>query len=332
MVSDMSEFHDFFTSKNFIGAYNVFSSGDIKDKNKGIIYVEDASDYSFWEGFIGYHYPNEYMCRPSSKEGKTVTGKRFLEKIYKDANEKIIIAVDSDYDYIASKVQEDHIFNHNKYVIHTHGFSRESVQIEKDSLDHFFKLCRLTIPNTVNLSSFLNDFSEIAFKGLAKYIVILNRIDYSNIYDSEFNSCFHLLDENMVDENLLISKSGIEKIEKKMDLFFDDKCIYEDDIIKSEYFLNDIGINRDNAYRFISGHVLFDLIKKIHKINLSQLMKHEIKNINKNVTGNEIKDRVNQVKTRFNDSFSFDTYCHMRQVDLEDEVHKFILSAIKNIK
>ena len=331
-MSDMSDFQDFFTSKNFIGAYNVFSSGNIKDRDKGIIYVEDSSDHSFWEEFISYHYPNEYMCRPSSKEGKTVTGKRFLENIYKNANEKIIIAVDSDYDYIASKVQEDHIFNHNKYVIHTHGFSRESVQIEKDSLDRFFRLCRLTIPNTINLLSFLNDFSEISFEGLAKYVVILNRINYSNVHDSEFNSCFHLLNEKIVDENLTINKSSIEKIKSKMDLFFHDKSICEKDIASSEEFLNNIGINKSNAYRFISGHVLFNLIKKIHKLTLSQLMKDEIKKINKDVAGNEIQDRVNQIKSRFNNSFSFDTYCHMRQVDPQDEVHKIILAAIDNIK
>ena len=328
----MSEFQDFFTSKDFIAAYNVFSSGDIKDKGKGIIYVEDASDYSFWEEFIGYHYPNEYMCRPSSKEGKTVTGKRFLENIYKDANEKIIIAVDSDYDYIASKVQVDHIFNHNKYVIHTHGFSRESVQLEKDSLDRFFKLCRLTIPNTINLLSFLDNFSEIAFKGLAKYIILLNRINYSSIYNSEFNSCFNILNEKIVDDNLIINKSSIKKIENNIELFFYDKSICEKDLNSSEEFLNSIGINKDNAYRFISGHVLFDLIKKIHKLNLSQLMKDEIKKINKDVTGSEIQDRVNQIKSLFNNSFSFDTYCHMRQVDIQDEVHRLILSDIANIK
>ena len=328
----MSEFQDFFTSQNFIAAYNVFSSGDIKDKDKGIIYVEDASDYSFWEEFIGYHYPNEYMCRPSSKEGKTVTGKRFLEKIYKEANEKVIIAVDSDYDYIASKVQANHIFNHNKYVIHTYGFSRESVQLEKDSLDRFFKICRLTIPNTINLLSFLNSFSETAFKGLAKYIILLNRINYSNIYDSKFNSCFNILNENIVDDNLTINKSSIEKIEKNIELFFCDKSICEKDIKSSEKFLNSIGINKDNAYRFISGHVLFNLIKKVHKLNLSQLMKDEIKKVNKDVTGSEIQDRVNQIKSRFNNSFSFDTYCHMRQVDTQDEIHKLILSDIANIK
>lgn len=328
----MSEFQDFFTSKNFIGAYNVFSSGNVQDKDKGIIYVEDASDNSFWEEFIGYHYPNEYMCRPSSKEGKTVTGKRFLESIYKDANEKIIIAVDSDYDYIASKVQEDHIFNHNKYIIHTHGFSRESVQLEKDSLDRFFKLCRLTIPNTIDLLSFLNDFSEIAFKGLVKYVVILNRNNYSNTYDSEFNSCFHLLDEKIVNEDLTIKKSSIEKIENKMNLFFHDKSICEKDITLSEGFLKEIGINENNAYRFISGHVLFDLIKKIHQLTLLELMKEEIKKIRKDVTRNEIQDRINQVKNRFDNYFSFETHCHTRQVDLQDEVHKIILSDIANIK
>lgn len=328
----MSEFSDFLTDKNYISSYNVFLSGDTADKDNGIIYVEDASDWKFWEEFIGYHYPEEYICRPSSKDGKTVTGKRFLETIYDKANEKVIIAIDSDYDYIASKAQASHVFNHNKYIIHTYGFSRESVQLEKHHLQSFFEQCRLTLPNTVNLLDFLDQFSEISFKALARYKVLLDRVNYVNIYEGEFNSCFNIINKKLVDDYLNLDLSTISEIEGSLDRFFSEKNLSKNDIDEAKDFLNRISINKSNAYRFISGHIFFDLVKKIHKGALSQLMKNEIIKVKEDVDKNSIKDGVSHVTNLFKESFSFDTYCNMRRVDPNDEVHKLILSAIHKIK
>ncbi|MGM8899298.1 MULTISPECIES: hypothetical protein [unclassified Psychrobacter] len=328
----MSEFSDFLTDRDYIGSYNVFLSGNIADKDNGIIYVEDASDWKFWEEFIDYYYPKEYMCRPSSKDGKTVTGKRFLETIYDTANEKVIIAVDSDYDYIASKAQASHVFNHNKYIVHTYGFSRESVQLEKYHLQNFFERCKLTLPNTVNLLEFLEKFSEISFSALARYTVLLKRVNYINIHENGFNSCFNILDNKLIDNDLNVDLSTINKIENSFDLFFSEKNISENDIDEAEYFLKRIGINKGNAYRFISGHVFFVIVKKIHKDSLLQLMKDEIVKVKEDVDKKSIKGMVSHVTHLFKNSFSFDTYCNMRYVDPDDEVHKLILSAIDNIK
>lgn len=328
----MSEFQDFFTNKKFIGSYNAVLSGNNEDKNNGIIYIEDASDGSFWEHFIGYCYPNQYICRPSSVNGKNVAGKRFLEKIYTEANEKAIVAVDSDYDYIASKKDVNHAFNHNKYIIHTYGFSRESVEIEKDRIQVFFKKCRLTIPNNVNLLDFINRFSELCFKGLTRYIVFLEANNFNSMHNKDFHSCFNVLKTKLVDRNLDLDFSVMVDIDRKIDLFFYDKNISAIDIDNMKIFLNNIGINEGNAYRFISGHVLYDLVKKIHRESLNQLMKSEAKNIRNNVNKGEIKSRVEQIRKKFISSFSIETHCSTMNIDHNDSLHEKIIFNIKNIK
>lgn len=327
----MSEFHEFLTDKSFVGSYNVFISGNLEDRNNGIIFVEDATDSVFWEEFIGHHYQRKYICRPSTKGGKTITGKRFLETIYDQANDQVLIAVDSDFDYIVSKIEANHPFNRNKYIIHTYGFSRESVQLEKNDLQDFFRKTRLFIPNNINILLFLNKLSRLSFKALAKYILLLKSINYATTHQKDFNHCFKVMDKKIVNEDISLNISIIDNVERKLDVFFRNNPVSELEIECSEKFLNDIGINKDNAYRFISGHIVFDLLSKIHRETLKLLIKKEVKNVEETVNINEIRSRKIQVVKIFDTSFSFDTHCNRCNIDLDDEIHKLILSHIKNI-
>ena len=328
----MSEFKEFITNTNFIGSYNVFLSGNINDRDKGFVFVEDDSDSSFWEEFISHFYPDEYTFRTSSKSGEKVTGKRFLESIYDKASSKFIIAVDSDYDYIASKSQPDHAFNHSNYIIHTYGFSRESVQLEKRSLHNFFRRCKWTISHNIDLITFLNAFSKISFKGLTKYFTLLQLNGYSTEFQKEFDSCFNVKDRKLVSEDLHLDLSAIDTISNNLDAFFSNKVISAEETETAKKFLESISIDNDNAYRFISGHVFFDLMKKIHADTLLQLQKKEIEQIDQSLTGVERGNRVKQIKNGFRDTFSFKTHCNVYPINLEDEVHRLILSDIENIK
>lgn len=328
----MSEFKEFITNTNFIGSYNVFLSGNIDDKNKGFVFVEDDSDSSFWEEFISHFYPDEYTFRTSSKSGEKITGKRFLESVYDKASSQFIIAVDSDYDYIASKTQPDHAFNNSKYIIHTYGFSRESVQLEKKSLQNFFRRCKWTISHSIDLIGFLDSFSKISFEGLTKYFVLLQSNGYSTEFQKEFDNCFNVKDRKLVGENLHLDSSIIDTIRNNLDNFFNSKDVSREETETAKSFLESIGINNDNAYRFISGHVFFDLMKKIHSDTLIQLQKKEIEQIDQDLTGVERGNRVKQIRNNFKDTFSFNAHCNVYPINLEDEVHRLILSDIENIK
>lgn len=328
----MSEFKEFITNTNFIGSYNVFLSGNINDKTKGFVFVEDDSDSSFWEEFISNFYPDDYTFRTSSKSGEKVTGKRFLESVYDKASSQFIIAVDSDYDYIASKTQPEHAFNHSKYIIHTYGFSRESVQLEKRSLQDFFRRSKWTISHNVDLIEFLDLFSKMSFEGLTKYFILLQSNGYSTEFQKEFDNCFNVTDRKLVGEDLRLDLGVIDIIRNNLDYFFDSKIFSVEEIEAAERFLQSIYINSANAYRFISGHVLFDLMKKIHSDTLVQLQKKEIEQIDRNITGVQRGDRVKQIKHAFKDTFSFKAHCNVYPINLEDEIHQLILSDVENIK
>lgn len=328
----MSEFKGFITNHQFVGSYNAFLTGDAKDSTKGFVFVEDDSDSSFWEEFISQYYPDEYTFRTSSKSHQKITGKRFLESIYETASSKIIIAVDSDYDYIAAKDIPEHAFNQSKYIIHTYGFSRESVQLEKNSLQEFFRRCKWTVSHNIDLIKFLDEFSRVSFEGLAKYLVLLKRNNYNSKYQKDFDSCFNVLNKELVNEELYLDNSIIYTINTNLNDFFDGKDISAADISAAKDFLISICINKENAYRFISGHVFFDLINKIYLDTIIQLKKKEVEIIKDGLTGTEIGYRIAQIMTEFKDLFSFKAHCHLYPINHEDEVHRLILLDIKNIK
>lgn len=328
----MSEFKGFITNDLFAGSYNALLTGDPKDRTKGFVFVEDDSDSSFWEEFISQYYPDEYTFRTSSKSNKKVAGKRFLESIYETASSKIIIAVDSDYDYIAAKDKPEHAFNQSKYIIHTYGFSRESVQLEKNSLQEFFRRCKWTVSHNIDIIKFLEEFSIVSFDGLAKYLVLLKRNDYNSKYQKDFDSCFNVLNKELVNEELYLDNSTIYNINTNLNDFFDDKGISAADISAEKVFLTSISINKDNAYRFISGHVFFDLINKIYLDTIIQLKKKEVDIVKNGLTGTEIGNRIAQIMNEFKDLFSFKAHCNLYPINREDEVHKLILLDIKNIK
>ncbi len=275
----MSNFQDFFTNADYIGGYNAIREHDISARDMGVVYVEDGSDVMFWREFIEKHFPNRYRFQTASNG---VTGKRALEKLYDTANKKALIAVDSDYDCIKAKFDTNHPFNrnHNHCILHTVGFSRESALIEKDSLQGFLQRCQYTVPHNINLTDFIDEFSQWAWFGLSRFITA----NYNDRYqflagidlhheESAFHKCFNITDKQLICEDLTLDHSLLATVKDNLDNLFQKNNFTDSDLQTTEKILIELGINENNAYRFICGHTLEELIKAIHNQLLKKLNK-----------------------------------------------------------
>ncbi len=325
----MSEFQGYLTNSKFAHSYNGLESGDIENTTKGFVYVEDESDITFWEEFISKIHPNRYRFLPASRDGKNTPGKGVLKKMYNNANENIIIAVDSDYEYILSNILEDYLFVTNPYVIHTFGYSKESVQIEKDELQKFFNRSKLLVSHNIDIASFLYELSAVSYEGLIKYLYLhtSNQFDSNSHYN--FNSCFKILDKNLVDsKNISINLKNIEIIETNLNAFFANFILPQEDLELIRNNLKKIGVNDKTAYRFISGHILLDLINAIYNCMLNELKSDEIVRIKESYEGKEIGNRISQLNKTFKENFSMGTYLNCYPVNMNDEIHNKILASI----
>lgn len=329
----MSDFQNYLTNSKFIGAYNANKEGNIDAAQKGFVFIEDDSDQAFWEKFINFHFPNQYNVQASIKDRPSQRGKRTLEKLYDGANEKVLIAVDCDYDLICpmSNPVYSNFLTNNKFIIHTFGFSRESALLDKDNLHYFFQSIKYTIQHNVDIKCFLNNFSSITFRGLVFFSNELNTGNSLEFIESDFHNCFNILGEKIVKDDLSLDENILDIIEHNLCSYFHQLQYTDEQIAQAENYLQTLNINCDNAYRYISGHIVYDLIFKIHKQLTDLLFKKETDKIKETFSGDAVRERIRQLRATFPKQFPLEAFCHNYPINHNDEIHQKIKDKIAAI-
>ncbi len=325
----MSNFQNYLTNADYISGYNAIREHDISARDMGLVYVEDDSDVMFWRAFIEEYFPKRYHFQTASNG---VTGKRALEKLYDNANIQALIAVDSDYDYIKAKIDNSHPFNTNSYILHTFAFSRESALIEKDNLHNFLQKCRYTVSHNIDLISFVYQFSKLAWFGLIRFMTANYNDNYQSYIESDFHQCFNIMDKQFISENLTLDNSILATVEENLKNLFQENNFTNNDLNSTEKVLINLEINEDNAYRFICGHTLENLVKKIHEQLIKELLKRERSNINDNYDGQERKNKQKQLRNIFEPKFSLETFFTCYLISKDDEIHQKILNQVASLK
>ena len=331
----MSDFQSYLTNGNFISAYLANKEGCKGSAEKGLIYIEDDTDQVFWEKFINFHFPNQYNVQASIKDRSSQRGKRALEKLYEGANKKVLIAVHSDYDLIcpSSNPKYSQFLINNRFILHTYGFSRESALLDKDNLNAFFKSIKHTIEHNVDIESFLNKFSPIAFKGLVFFSNELNSGNTLGFIESDFHNCFNILGEKIVKDDLTLDETLLDIIENNLCHYFNQLQYSDEQIVQAECNLQALNITPDNAYRYISGHTVYDLISKIHEQLTDMLYKQEVNKIRGSFSGSgkAIGERISQLSSSFPKQFPLEAFCHSYPINHDDELHLRIKDKVAGI-
>lgn len=324
-----SKFQSYFTNPEYIGGLNAIREHDATASSMGIVYVEDSSDIAFWKTFISQYFVDQYKFQTASQG---VAGKPALEALYQGANIKALIAVDSDYDYIKAKYESEHVFNSNPFILHTFGFSRESALIEKNSVQEFIDKCQFTISHQVDIKKFFEQLTKLAWSGLVRFITALMNDDYQSYEQADFHSCFNITDQTFITENLALDCEPLSIINDRLTQLFCHQDFLDSDLSTTEQMLANLGINENNAYRFICGHTIDNLITKIHEQLLSVLYDNEVSSISEQFTGRQIKERIKQINNDFKPRFRLETFYTMYPINNSDEIHKQILDRVASLK
>ncbi|MQS00080.1 DUF4435 domain-containing protein [Gluconobacter aidae] len=277
----MKSFTEYLTDPNYISAYDF--------DGKGIIYIEDENDKRFWTEVIDDLAKNRYTFKIATNKslGKgsdeiKIRGKGALTKLYDTLNKTVMVAVDSDFDYICPENSEyAKKLSENKFIIHTFSYSTESVIFCEKSIKLISSKIKYDLEVSFDINEEIKKISNIIFESFSMFAYLNNRgssLESSKQYHEIFH--FSTSKEMFLDENYNLCSHIINELTVKSNKKKEKYLKYiEDNGLLEEYnsylgHLSSLGLQKDNAYRFIRGH---DLEEKI-VIPLLECLKHKILN------------------------------------------------------
>ncbi|PSU86981.1 hypothetical protein C0W35_21905 [Photobacterium kishitanii] len=247
---------------------------------KGVFYVESNDDKEFWSFFVERYLNSEFeiLCYEQSS-GKENSGKRKIESLYVNLNERQICGIDSDYDYLLRNEN----LNNNKYIIHTYAHSKESLLCCLDSLIGIKNKYHYKSIYNFDIGMFIKSLSDISFTYLPKFLYLKDKVSESKFYE-----CFCISKENVNDMDVW------DLIKSRLDSFFE-KEVFDNNYTLFLTNISELGFNNDNAYQFIRGHNLNDIVVNVFSYIKKEQISSDIKYFKRCCQGQEIKDKVSEV-------------------------------------
>lgn len=222
--------------------------------------VESEDDITFWQKAIHEARPNvkvKYLPADTSGADIRQRGKTICLK-YKDYLDKyLIICVDSDFD----KFLHAGALTSSKYILQTHTYSWENHHCQ---ILHLQRQWEKRAWKPFNFEIFLLALSHELYSPLLK-LLAAKSIGLSSWSLSSL--CSNILNVQVNQKGLLENdgKELLETISKRIRLWMD--C-QQEEIDNSEYQVMaerafDIGMTADNAYLYMQGHCVYDLVLRI---------------------------------------------------------------------
>lgn len=244
-------------SKFYQTAAKGFAASTILYRVKSVVHVEDNDDIWFWQQILSHYRPGKYKFRPGSlnEDGTFTTGCWQCLK-YKDyLSQRFFICIDSDLRFLLG----EELFADNG-ILQTYTYSWENHCCYAEKLQHDF--AQLTGRGDVfDFRIFLKNYSEIIYE---PFIYMLycerNKVKY---FDKErFKAIISLQFRKNDEEN-----NGtilLERLKKNRDTIMNPfKEEVEWSLEDEENRYKKLGLYRQNAYLFVRGHSLYNLLKSI---------------------------------------------------------------------
>ncbi len=249
---------------------------------KILVFVESTADISFWHGILS-PYENQIKMKfdISAYSGNDLTtGKDNLVKLSPKTGKNYLICLDSDYHYLLPESSDSaKQINQNLYIFQTYAYAMENLKCYAESLNVLCVRATNNTDETVNLSEFLKEYSQIIYPLLIWNIYYEHIDKYSDFSREKFGKIVTVDDiapSNYREKLNIIQKSVSEKLQTftNNDLF-----------TEFSKQLSELGLNETNAYLFMNGHDLYDFIanflvkiceelKNNHKVEIEELAKN----------------------------------------------------------
>lgn len=255
----MPELSETMRSAEFTRLYTAMESSGTQ---KGIIYIEDATDRPFWEKVLNAVCPGRYDIKPFGQPGSE--GKRRLEQEYAHLNKDRLVAVDGDYDYICPQRNEyASCLVESKFVLHTFFYSRESYINTYEAVSHLTDCLYLHVKPDSMLLEALQQYSRTIYPALCLFTWLHNK-NQQRFPENHFNMAVMLPDgRSLLNSDLTVNEFTFSSLQQKVEIYISEYSQYIDNEQGYQEHIEALatrGINADHAYLFTDGHYLLDAI------------------------------------------------------------------------
>lgn len=224
-----------------------------------MVRVEDAGDIPFWQAVLSVTCPGRHFkFWPYSQKGtnKCITGKSYLMKYVSQADSRMLIAVDSDFDYLRG----NQIITNSDYVWQTYTYSWENHYCYASSLQ---KVWLAASSSSFNFEIFLRCLSLVVYKPLV--ILLVQKMQKrGSITLSAFESRILRHQPNSQD---LLQNNGqqlISVIRSDLDNYVSGTKMPKRQVLLGyERIFFSLGLTPDTAYLYMQGHCIYDLVNRI---------------------------------------------------------------------
>ncbi len=260
-----------------------------------MVYVENEDDIPFWRDVLEKNAP-QLNFKISFPFHNLERGKhKMLKQI--QAGKYLLLCVDSDYDYLLqNSTRFSQLINNNPYIFQTYAYSIENYKCYADSLRNLCVSASLNDEELFDFTVFLKLYSNITYE-LFLYSFYFKKADDNSFSLLEFSNTIKIIKKVDINEQ---GKSAIEALItsvnnqvtalKRMNPELDIDLIAKD--------LKKLGINKDNTYLFIKGHIIYDNVVLMFLKPLYNLLKNKkLQEFKTSASDNSIQtNKINQYK------------------------------------
>lgn len=238
------------------------------------VHVEAFDDAVFWEKTFTYFLPDKkfnFIYHSLTPSGSDATGVKHCLK-YKDyLSNRFFICIDSDYRYL---MQEPNI-NSANFIFQTYTYSIENHFCYASKLNTIAEKCTGIADMIFDFEAFLLAYSQTVYEAFIWHLHFLKQGNNTSFSKDDFNRILSLngMPGFSINNNgeAIINELSTRCNTKAAELTAKYPLV---DIETEQRHFATLGLTRDNAYLYVRGHNLFDLIveigKKVNDILLAQ--------------------------------------------------------------
>lgn len=228
----------------------------IINRCRATVHLEAKDDEIFWDAMLQKYRPGRYNYKFSSKsaEGKETSGSQQCLKFKKHLDSRLFICVDSDYILLPQKENWDA----RQYIMQTYSYSWENHYCFAGKLQDDFAGNCPDAAARFDFRIFLNNYSSVIYEYYLRFLYLGHTGRLATCPKSVFSGL--VVAQYVKGDEADNGAAMVNRVKSKLDEYFSKIDILAFDEIAEKDRFEKAGLTASNAYLYVRGHNLEDLI------------------------------------------------------------------------